>query len=92
MTKIEESERSGTKVKILKNYVGAHDEGSRVLMVDWKQLEVKKEWNIIKINFQFAQNILKIFSRILRPIFGIIKVPIGKDLFLTKLYLFKLCF
>ena len=54
---MEESESSRTKVQILKNYVGTHDEGSRMQRVDWKQLEVKKEWNIIKINFQFAQDI-----------------------------------
>ena len=71
---MEESESSRTKVQILKNYVGTHDEGSRVLRVIWKQLEVKKEWNIIKINFQFVQDIFQIFSQKLRPIFGIVKV------------------
>lgn len=57
-----ESKSSWTKVQILKNYVRAHDEGSRVLRVDWKQLEVKKEWNIIKINFQFAQDIFQVLA------------------------------
>lgn len=42
MTKLHESQSLGTKVKIIKSYLGLKNEHSRVLRLNWTRIEVSK--------------------------------------------------